>query len=181
MPRSGSIQIILMYDSCVRDSFGEPELRLLSVTGLVGTSPVTYHQWRMLLGRVTNHRHKMLVHMTWQPHLVDCCMQSEHVLFHFPQHELSLQRWPHPIEWQVWVWLVRRFFTWKHRSSQQREDYAEGSWAEPLLNITFCFSLSWAHWRLSFANNSKGIWLLAQCKQKSFTFFSWEMEGPSGL
>jgi len=38
--------------------------------------------------------------------------------------------------------LARRFFMWKHRSSQQREDCVERSWVEPLSNVTFILASS---------------------------------------
>ena len=92
----------------------------------------------------------------WRPCSSDRCMQLKHIWFWMTRHELWLSLSSSQ--------LAHQFFTQKHRSSQQREDCVEGSWTSLKCHIWFWFIPSlW----FSFANDSKGLQLLAQHKNDS--------------
>jgi len=138
---------------------------LLSVMGLLAASPIAHCQWRRLLRRPTRHCHGTMVHMTQRMCPCNRCMQSEHILFCFAQHELSL--W-----WQslTSAWLAHSFFMHMHCSSQHAAERIVLRNLEPNLSqmldmIQFWFIHSL---RLSFANNSKGLHLAAQWIAKHF-------------
>jgi len=59
----------------------------------------------------------------------------EDVFFSMAQHELWLWVVITP-NWTKWSMKTWQLFTQKHCSSQDRENCAKGSWAEPLSNIT---------------------------------------------
>jgi len=64
----------------------------------------------------------------------------------------------HP-KWTTSLQLARWFFMQKHHSPQQREDCVEGSWAEPLSNITFSLVLFWAcDFNLQTTQKACGFW-----------------------
>jgi len=119
--------------------------------GLVAASPTLHTQWRRSprIASKTKRLHKITAaHFTLpmtpgRRHVLDGATRAIIVTKSFPRGWHSAQ-------------LARRFFTQKHCASQQREDYAEVSRAEPLSNVAFILASFWSS-QFSFANNSKGL------------------------
>jgi len=101
-------------------------------TGCCCCSP-TLHKWRRRSLRTAS-KTKRLHEITAAHFTLPTTPRRRFVLDGTTRAVVAMKSFPSE---QHSVQLARRFFTWKHSSSQQREDNAKGSRAEPLSNITF--------------------------------------------
>ena len=131
-------------------------------------SPVFHKQWRTLLRRVTSHCQKTLVCGMQRLHLLDRHMPLGHVLFLIAQCKLSSQNIHSKVDnksaTSTPILRVEASFISVERGLHR------GILSQISLKHHICFS-SFQSLQFSFANNSKGLWLLTQCKMQTVTLW----------